>query len=142
MSEKVCQTKTVSLPMLEGTFQVKIQLFSIIQESFDTLEPLYSLTSQMYLMFKSNNWGQAQGFSARFTSLPPVCGDDLTFEDQSLSIQSPKLSPNGIYRRGYLSCRYWTLVQLDPRTSFKVGNYCQSKSFYLCKLPRLQFESY
>ena len=68
-------------------------------------EPLFSLSNKMYLMFSSNSWGQDQGFSARFTRLSSLCGGDTRFKDQSLSIQSPRLPLNGLYRRGYISCR-------------------------------------
>ena len=39
-----------------------------------SLETVYSLTSQMYLMFKTNNWGQLAGFSAVFSRQNSVCG--------------------------------------------------------------------
>ena len=57
-------------------------------------------------MFKSNSWGQHKGFSARFTKEPSLCGGEKIFDEQSLSIHSPKLNRRGIYRRGYLSCRF------------------------------------
>ena len=69
-------------------------------------EPLFSLSNKMYLMFSSNSWGQDQGFSARFTRLSSLCGGDTRFKDQSLSIQSPRLPLHGLYRRGYISCRW------------------------------------
>ena len=69
------------------------------------LDPVYSLTNKIYLMFKSNSWGQHKGFSARFTREYPVCGGEKHFDGQSLSIHSPILYKRGIYRRGYLSCR-------------------------------------
>ena len=62
----------------------------------------------MYVLFKSNNWGQSKGFSARFTSEKSICGGKEYFEGQSLSIHSPYLNRDGVYRRGYLSCR-WVL---------------------------------
>ena len=58
-------------------------------------------------MFKSNSWGQHKGFSARFTKEPSLCGGEKIFDEQSLSIHSPKLNRRGIYRRGYLSCRFY-----------------------------------
>lgn len=59
----------------------------------------------MYLMFKSNNWGQGKGFTARFSREDPLCGGEQIFDGQSLSLQSPVLDRKGLYRRGYASCR-------------------------------------
>ena len=71
--------------------------------------PVYSLTSQMYLLFKTNHWGQLAGFSAVFSRQSSVCGGREIFAGNSLSVTSPRLDPAGIYRRGYVSCR-WEVV--------------------------------
>ena len=71
--------------------------------------PVYSLTSQMYLLFKTNHWGQLAGFSAVFSRQSSVCGGRAIFAGNSLSVSSPRLDLTGVYRRGYVSCR-WEVV--------------------------------
>ena len=73
--------------------------------------PVFSLTNQMYLLFKSNSWGQLAGFSARFSRQNSPCGGREIFEGNSLSISSPRLESTGVYRRGYYSCRWEVLAE-------------------------------
>ena len=63
-----------------------------------SLETVYSLTSQMYLMFKTNNWGQLAGFSAVFTRQNSVCGGREILAGNRRDIQhshwsSPYIAP-------------------------------------------------
>ena len=59
----------------------------------------------MFIMFKSNNWGQDKGFSAVFTSEKAICGEESFIPSHNLYIRSPRLDKAGHYRRGYFSCR-------------------------------------
>ena len=68
--------------------------------------PVYSLTSQMFLRFKTNHWGQLAGFSAVFSRQSSVCGGRAVLAGKSLSLSSPRLDPAGLYRQGWLSCRW------------------------------------
>ena len=70
------------------------------------LGPVFSLSNQMFIMFKSNNWGQEKGFSAEFSSMNSICGGDEKIKGSNIKIMSPKLQKNGSYRRGYYSCRF------------------------------------
>ena len=72
-------------------------------------EPVFSLTNKMFILFKSNSWGQLAGFSARFSRQNSVCGGRRMLEENSLSISSPQLEWPGVYRRGYVRCR-WEVV--------------------------------
>ena len=67
---------------------------------------VYTLGNKMHVLFRTNNWGQMAGFSARFVAMPPVCGGREVFQGQSLSLHSPEFDRYGLYRRGYVSCRW------------------------------------
>ena len=73
--------------------------------------PLHSLTNKMFISFRTNSWGQLAGFSARFSRQKSACGGREVFEDNSLSINSPRLDPTAVYRRGYVSCRWEILAE-------------------------------
>jgi len=67
-----------------------------------------SLTGALHISFRSNEWGQAPGFSASFSSLPPVCGGRILL-DSTINLDSPRLE--GPTRRGYFSCKWELLAQ-------------------------------
>ena len=91
------------LEIREGLSQTDSFITSI---NSNQSNPIYSLTSQMYRLFKTNHWGQLAGFSAVFSRQIPLCGGREIFRGNSLSVGSPRLDPGGQYRRGYLSCRW------------------------------------
>ena len=94
--------------------------------------PFLWLTRNPSVLTRSNEWGQAPGFSASFTSLPPVCGGRILLDSTTLDLDSPRLEgPTRsnhsacnismihqnlitilsclLHRRGYLSCK-WELL--------------------------------
>ena len=94
------------LEIREGLSQTDSFITSI---NTNQSNPVYSLTSQMYLLFKTNHWGQLAGFSAVFSRQSSVCGGREIFAGNSLSLTSPRLDTTGVLRRGYISCR-WEVV--------------------------------
>ena len=108
---------TFSSLELHGTDMLEIREGLRETDSFITSintnqsRPVYSLTSQMFLLFKTNHWGQLAGFSAVFSRQSSVCGGREVFAGNSLSLGSPGLDPGGLYRRGYLACRWEAVAE-------------------------------
>ena len=58
--------------------------------SFRSPQQFSDKTKKLSLNLRSNEWGQAPGFSASFSSLPPVCGGRILLQS-TIHLDSPKL---------------------------------------------------
>ncbi|XP_023334189.1 uncharacterized protein LOC111705771 [Eurytemora carolleeae] len=71
--------------------------------------PIYSTGNSIQIIFKTNDWGQSEGFRARFQSQDRLCGGREILNQNSISLSQPNLDQQGQYRQGYVSCR-WEVV--------------------------------